>query len=87
MTGRGDKKSKSSGMSDHGKLEANRSEKNADDKKMDETNADDADAAKLDAAAEARIGSRLKAMYDEVVSEPVPDHLLELLQQLDDKKD
>ena len=40
---------------------------------------------RLDPAAEARIGNKLKAMYDQVVNEPVPDHLLALLGQLDEK--
>jgi hypothetical protein len=38
---------------------------------------------RLDPAAEARIGRKLKAMYDQVVNEPVPDHLLDLLGKLD----
>jgi Anti-sigma factor NepR len=34
---------------------------------------------------EAHIGAKLKAMYDEVVAQPIPDRLLELLNRLDDK--
>lgn len=34
--------------------------------------------------AEAFIAEQLKAMYDEVVAQPVPDRLLELLKRLDD---
>jgi Anti-sigma factor NepR len=41
--------------------------------------------ARLDAAAEARIGRKLKAMYDQVLNEPVPDHLMDLLGKLDQK--
>ena len=32
------------------------------------------------------IGTRLRALYDEVAREPVPDRFVELLRQLDDKK-
>jgi hypothetical protein len=35
------------------------------------------------AAADRFIGDQLKAIYDSVVSEPVPDRLLELLNRLD----
>ena len=31
------------------------------------------------------IGSQLKAIYDQVVSQPIPDRLLALLSRLDDK--
>jgi hypothetical protein len=34
---------------------------------------------------EAHIGAKLKAMYDEVVAQPIPDRLLDLLSRLDDK--
>jgi hypothetical protein len=34
---------------------------------------------------EAHIGSKLKALYAEVVNQPVPDRLLELLQKLEAK--
>ena len=32
------------------------------------------------------IGAKLRALYDEVAREPVPDRFVELLKQLDDKK-
>lgn len=32
------------------------------------------------------IGARLRALYDEVAQEPVPDRFVELLRQLDEKK-
>jgi len=32
------------------------------------------------------IGAKLRALYDEVAREPVPDRFIELLKQLDDKK-
>ncbi len=34
--------------------------------------------------AEALIARQLKAMYDEVIAQPVPDRLLELLKRIDD---
>jgi hypothetical protein len=34
---------------------------------------------------EAHIGAKLKAMYDEVLAQPIPDRLLDLLSRLDDK--
>jgi IS5 family transposase len=34
--------------------------------------------------ADAIIAQQLKAMYDEVVAQPVPEHLLALLKRLDD---
>jgi hypothetical protein len=37
-----------------------------------------------DNAVERAIGSRLRAYYDEVAREPVPDRFVELLKQLDD---
>ncbi len=36
---------------------------------------------------EEHIGSQLKAMYEDVVAQPIPDRLLELLSRLDDKAD
>ena len=39
----------------------------------------------LDADVETHIGSRLRAMYDSVLREPVPDRFLDLLHQLDSK--
>ena len=43
-----------------------------------------AEARKSPLGAEAFIAQQLKAMYDEVVAQPVPDRLLELLKRLDD---
>ena len=39
----------------------------------------------LDRQVQAHIGRKLKAVYDEVASEPVPPRLLELLQQLESR--
>jgi hypothetical protein len=39
----------------------------------------------LDADVETHIGSRLRAMYDSVLREPMPARFLELLHQLDSK--
>jgi hypothetical protein len=39
----------------------------------------------LDGDVEAHIGSRLRAMYDSVLREPVPDRFMDLLRQLDTK--
>jgi hypothetical protein len=41
----------------------------------------------LDAEVETHIGNRLRAMYDSVLREPVPDRFLELLHQFDGKID
>jgi len=35
---------------------------------------------------QAHIGRQLRAVYDEVVNEPVPEHLVELLEKLTRKK-
>jgi hypothetical protein len=37
----------------------------------------------LDPTAQAHIGKQLKAIYDGVVNQPVPDRFLELLKQID----
>ncbi|HTH97106.1 MAG TPA: NepR family anti-sigma factor, partial [Stellaceae bacterium] len=37
----------------------------------------------LDPAAQAHIGKQLKAIYDGVVNQPVPERFLDLLQQID----
>ena len=37
----------------------------------------------LDARLQAQIGSKLKAMFEEVAAEPVPDKFIELLKKLD----
>jgi Anti-sigma factor NepR len=39
--------------------------------------------ATLDRAIQDRIGSHLRAMYDDIKAEPVPERFLDLLQQLD----
>jgi hypothetical protein len=41
--------------------------------------------ARLGREVQARIGQQLRAMYDDVVSQGVPDHINELLSRLDDK--
>ena len=38
---------------------------------------------RLDGNAQAHIGRQLKAMYDDVVKQPIPDRIRELLEQLD----
>lgn len=43
-------------------------------------------AARLGGEVENAIGRRLKAMYDDVLNEPVPDRFLELLAKLDRKE-
>lgn len=42
-------------------------------------------ARKLDKAAQTAIGSRLRAYYDEVARESIPDRFVELLKQLENK--
>ena len=41
---------------------------------------------KIGPRAHALIGQRLKLVYDELVKEPVPDHLLKLLEALEQKE-
>jgi hypothetical protein len=41
--------------------------------------------ARLGREVQARIGQQLRAMYDDVVSQGVPDHINELLSRLGDK--
>ena len=36
---------------------------------------------------QSKIGQQLRAMYDDVVSEGVPDRFSEMLRQLDERKD
>jgi len=43
-------------------------------------------AARLGGEVENAIGRRLKAMYDDVLNEPVPDRFLDLLAKLDRKE-
>ena len=38
---------------------------------------------KLDSNSQKRIGDQLRAMYDELMQQPVPDRFKELLEQLD----
>jgi hypothetical protein len=40
-----------------------------------------------DAALMGMIGSRLRAMYDDLLNEPVPERLLEVLQRFDQVED
>jgi hypothetical protein len=44
------------------------------------------DDAALDPEVQAFIGRHLKAVYDQVLAEPVPDRLIELLEQLEQGK-
>lgn len=37
----------------------------------------------VDAAVQERLGRKLKSVYDEVLSEPVPDRFLDLLAELE----
>jgi hypothetical protein len=41
--------------------------------------------AKLDSNSQKRIGDQLRAMYDELMQQPVPDRFKDLLDQLDKK--
>ncbi len=41
---------------------------------------------KLDSESQAQIGRMLKAMYDEVAQEQIPDKFLDLLKQLEAKE-
>ena len=43
--------------------------------------------AKLSRDVQSRLGQQLRAMYDEVVGQGVPDRFTELLNRLDDKED
>jgi hypothetical protein len=43
--------------------------------------------AKLDGGSQKRIGDQLRAMYDELMQQPVPDRFKELLDQLDKNQD
>ncbi|HZH53169.1 MAG TPA: NepR family anti-sigma factor [Microvirga sp.] len=40
---------------------------------------------KLDSTSQKRIGDQLRAMYDELVQQPVPDRFKNLLEQLEKK--
>jgi hypothetical protein len=52
-----------------------------------ETSLDDklASDPKLDSTSQKRIGDQLRAMYDELVQQPVPDRFKNLLEQLEKK--
>ncbi|MEW5420720.1 NepR family anti-sigma factor [Amorphus sp. 3PC139-8] len=39
----------------------------------------------LDSQLQAQIGRKLKAMYDSYLNEPIPDHLVSLLEKLDEQ--
>jgi hypothetical protein len=41
----------------------------------------------LDSGSQKRIGDQLRAMYDELMQQPIPDRFKELLDQLDQEKD
>lgn len=41
------------------------------------------DSAEIDPRVQGEIGRQLRAVYDDIISEPVPDRFLELLQQLE----
>ena len=41
----------------------------------------------LDRAIQERIGDRLRAMYDDLVQQPVPDRFVELLNRLEKRND
>ncbi|MEZ0171815.1 NepR family anti-sigma factor [Microvirga sp. TS319] len=43
--------------------------------------------AKLDSSSQKRIGDQLRAMYDELMQQPVPDRFKDLLDQLDKKRE
>jgi hypothetical protein len=43
--------------------------------------------AKLDRETQVKIGQQLRAMYDDVVKEGVPDRFADFLRQLDERKD
>ena len=42
---------------------------------------------KLDRPTQGRIGDQLRAMYDDLLNQPVPDRFADLLSRLDKKKD
>lgn len=45
-----------------------------------------ADEPRLSEDVQNRIGEQLRALYDQIVEEPVPDHLLKLLKRLEAKE-
>ncbi len=54
---------------------------------MDKNTAPDNSPPGLDAEIQAKIGQKLRAIYDDVVQQGVPDRFVELLRKLDDKSD
>jgi len=42
---------------------------------------------RLDSSSQKRIGDQLRAMYDELMQQPVPDRFKELLDQMEKKRD
>jgi hypothetical protein len=57
-------------------------EESLSDKLMSDTNDP-----KLDRVTQSRIGDQLRAMYDDLVQQPVPDRFRDLLSQLEHKGD
>ena len=55
-------------------------------KDMNEQSIETTSNVKLNARAKAMIGQRLKAVYNDLVQEPVPEHLLQLLEELERKE-
>lgn len=53
------------------------------DQKMTSSNDDKRPAASMDAGLQAHIGRQLRQLYDQLISEPVPDRFRELLERLD----
>ena len=56
------------------------------DSSMATSSADEEVMISLDSRAQAMIGQRLKAVYSELVQQPVPDHLLKLLEELEQQE-
>lgn len=52
----------------------------------DNQDLDEGGAARLDDAAQALIGQHLKAVYSEIVQQPVPEEFLKLLEELERKE-
>lgn len=44
------------------------------------------EATAIDSKVQERLGRQLKALYDDVVRQPIPDRLLSLMAQLEEKK-
>jgi Anti-sigma factor NepR len=56
------------------------------DHQMDRPAADNETEVKLDESAQALIGHHLKAVYSEIVEQPIPDQFLKLLEDLERKE-